>query len=192
MTKPRRRRVFLGSLMDWLDPKVPIEWLAEVLDIVRRCPGLDFLMLTKRPELWDERLGIAKGIRPTNGWAEAWHAGVEIPRNIWIGVSVEDRLRKPRLEDLNRIPASVKFASFEPMLEDLRLSSDDVRMLNWAIVGGESGPNRRDCGVDAIVNVYDQCRAAKVPCFVKQDCAAKPGQQGRIPDHAWNCKEFPR
>jgi hypothetical protein len=48
-----------------------------------------------------------------------------------------------------------------------------------------------DCGVDAIVSVAEQCQAAGVPVFVKQDCAAKPGQQGRIPDNIWKLKEFP-
>ena len=62
---------------------------------------------------------------------------------------------------------------------------------NWVIVGGESGPNRRDCGVEAIVSVAEQCRAAGVPCYVKQASAMKPGQQGDIPSHIWALKQFP-
>jgi hypothetical protein len=44
--------------------------------------------------------------------------------------------------------------------------------------------------VDAIVSVAEQCQAAGVPVFVKQDCAAKPGQQCRIPAAIWNLKQF--
>ena len=210
--------------MDWLDPEVPIEWLADVLDIVRRCPGLDFLMLTKRPQLWRSRLAEA-GPYLTNGFPVNWlHEGTP-PPNVWIGTSVEDQQRADeRIPELLRIPAAVRFLSVEPLLKPVDLSSGTYASngmgvvwdafgrvahtphcdytakgltppagpgVSWVIVGGESGHNRRDCGVDAIINVHDQCRAAGVPCFVKQDCAAKPGQQGRIPENVWKCKEFP-
>lgn len=212
MPQLHRRRVFLGSLMDWLDPEVPAEWLADVLDIVRRCEGLDFLTLTKRPQLWRSRLAEA-GPYLTNGFPVNWlHEGTP-PPNVWIGTSVEDQQRADeRIPELLRIPAAVRFLSVEPLLEDLDIQSAFghnlgcgdapaqpecvecghlARKVDWVILGGESGPSRRDCGVDAIVNVHDQCRAAKVPCFVKQDCALKPGQQGRIPENVWKCKEFP-
>ena len=63
---------------------------------------------------------------------------------------------------------------------------------DWVIVGGESGPKRRDCGVEVITDVVDQCVAAGVPVWVKQDCASQPGQQGRIPQAYWERKEMPR
>lgn len=223
MPQLHRRRVFLGSLMDWLDPEVPAEWLADVLDIVRRCEGLDFLTLTKRPQLWRSRLAEA-GPYLTNGFPVNWlHEGTP-PPNVWIGTSVEDRADE-RIPVLLTIPAKVRFLSVEPLLKPVDLSSGTYASngmgvvwdafgrvahtphcdytakgltppagpaVSWVIVGGESGHNRRDCGVDAIINVHDQCRAAGVPCFVKQDCAAKPGQQGRIPENVWKCKEFPK
>jgi len=68
---------------------------------------------------------------------------------------------------------------------------DGIHCLDWIIVGGESGPKRRDCGVDAIIDVARQCQAAGVPCYVKQDCAREDGQQGRIPDSVWAIKEYP-
>lgn len=61
----------------------------------------------------------------------------------------------------------------------------------WIIVGGESGKSRRDCGVEAICDVARQCHEAGIPVFVKQDCALRPGQQGRIPPDVWALKEFP-
>lgn len=60
------------------------------------------------------------------------------------------------------------------------------------IVGGESGPKRRDCGVEAICDLARQASTAGIPTFVKQDCALRPGQQGRIPDDVWALKQFPR
>src|SRR5688572_10058557 len=70
-----RRRVFSLSLGDWLDPDVPIEWLADMLDVIRRCPNLDFLLLTKRPENWAKRIEDAAGATKhgeTANWLEAW------------------------------------------------------------------------------------------------------------------------
>lgn len=56
-----RPRVFCASLADWLDDEVPIEWLADLLDLVRRTPNLDWLLLTKRPENCCNRLGRLRG-----------------------------------------------------------------------------------------------------------------------------------
>ena len=55
----------------------------------------------------------------------------------------------------------------------------------------ESGKGRRDCGVDALLDAVEDCREAGVPVYVKQDCAFKSGQQGRILDEIWKLKQFP-
>lgn len=64
--------------------------------------------------------------------------------------------------------------------------------IDWVIVGGESGPNYRPMELEWLISIYEQCKAAGVPLFVKQDCGRKQGMQGRIPDRVWQCKEFPR
>jgi len=60
------------------------------------------------------------------------------------------------------------------------------------IVGGESGPGARPMPLDALESISEQCTAAGVPLFVKQDSGRKPGQQGRIPNDLWAMKQFPR
>lgn len=40
--------------------------------------------------------------------------------------------------------------------------------VDWVIVGGESGPNARPCNIEWIRSIVRQCKAAGVPCFVKQ------------------------
>jgi protein gp37 len=40
--------------------------------------------------------------------------------------------------------------------------------IDWVIVGGESGRGARPCDLAWIRGVVEQCREAKVPCFVKQ------------------------
>lgn len=48
-----------------------------------------------------------------------------------------------------------------------------------------------DCdAIPWVESAVEQCRAAGVPIFVKQDSGPRPGQQGRIPDRLW-LKEFP-
>jgi protein gp37 len=46
--------------------------------------------------------------------------------------------------------------------------SDGDGLLDWVIIGGESGRNARLCRVEWIRNLKDQCHAAGVPAFVKQ------------------------
>ena len=191
-----RRRVFLGSLMDWLDYEAKTGWRVDALNIIDQCPDLDFLCLTKRIESWEARLLECASM---SALACRWLNG-EPPPNIWLGVTCENQeAADRRIPELLRIPAKVRFLSVEPLLEPIALqcalpsslSDADDQFVDWVIVGGESGPNRRDCGVDGIVSVAEQCRAAGVPVFVKQTGAAKAGQQGRIPANIWNLKQFP-
>lgn len=56
--------------------------------------------------------------------------------------------------------------------------------IDWVIVGGESGPNARPCNVEWIRWVVAQCRAAGVPCFVKQ-LGAHVAHTGADPRLSW-------
>lgn len=119
-------------------------------------------------------------------WLADWFVLRKAPANIWLGTSVEDQTRADeRIPELLRIPASVRFLSVEPMLGavDLKTSLGERELMSfsafnssghvaggigWVIVGGESGPGARPCHVDWIRGIVGQCRAAGVPCFVKQ------------------------
>src|SRR5258707_473200 len=58
--------------------------------------------------------------------------------HIWWGVSVENRRSGvPRIAELQASPATVRFLSIEPLLEDL--GELDLSGIHWVIVGGESG-----------------------------------------------------
>jgi protein gp37 len=111
--------------------------------------------------------------------------------NVWLGVSVENQeTANARIPLLLQTPAARRFVSAEPLLgpidlmridttsdtdpgySALELRDDDegdlVETLDWVIVGGESGPHARPCDVAWIRSIAEQCRAAAVPCFVKQ------------------------
>ena len=125
------------------------------------------------------------------------HGGPWPLPNVWLGVSVENQeYAEERIAHLLDTPAAVRFLSCEPLLGPLRL--DDIELvaaksphgqrvalnaltgnvigpddmlpasLDWVIVGGESGHAARPCALEWIESIVDQCRTAKVPCFVKQ------------------------
>lgn len=55
----------------------------------------------------------------------------------------------------------------------------DWHGIGWVIVGGESGPGARECEVASLRSIVSQCRAADVPCFVKQ-LGARPVHSDNI------------
>ncbi len=203
-----RPRVF-PSLCDPFDEEVPIEWLARFLQLIHDTPNLDWLLLTKRPELWHNRLLAAIRYNEDSGggldvhrWMVDWIApGNNGPSNVRIGTSVEDQPRADeRIPALLKIPARRRFLSVEPMLEPVDLSmwlpngeadgdttakhnyEHPEDSIHWVIVGGESGPGSRPCNVDWVRSIVAQCAASGVPCFVKQLGAHPIGRWTESPD----------
>jgi protein gp37 len=144
--------VFTCSWSDWFIEEADI-WRDEAWDIIRRTPHLTYQILTKRIER-------ARGRVPAP----------PLP-NVWLGVSVEDRKNKNRIDILRETPVALRFLSVEPLLEDI--GELDLRGIDWVIVGGESGPGARPFDVQWARNIIAQCKAAGVACFVKQ-LGAKP------------------
>lgn len=139
-------------------------------------PQLDWLLLTKRPQnadqLWRAAAENATGI------AEAADAAW-LP-NIWLGTTVEDQRRADeRIPHLLRVPAAVRFLSCEPLLEDVDLTehigkvgadgwTTKASLVDWVIVGGESGHHARPFDIGWARDIVSQCRDARVAPFVKQ------------------------
>lgn len=53
-------------------------------------------------------------------------------------------------------------------VDDPTLIGVDDPILDWVVVGGESGPRSRPCDITNIRSIVEQCKAAGVPVFVKQ------------------------
>lgn len=152
------------------------EWREEAWDTIRNTPHLTYQILTKRPER------IANHLPSDWQKQERW-------RHVWLGVSVESERYKWRLDKLLDVDAAVHFASFEPLLADIGDIADYLphykefgvcrhRKLRWAIIGGESGSERREMPIKAFDSLLNQLRGF-VPVYVKQDSALHAGQQGR-------------
>lgn len=165
---------FVCSMGDLFHADVPEEFIYRVFRIIRRAETHRFVILTKRQyrmlDYMQERTKNAHRI-----------AGSFHPRNLWLGVSVENqRTADERIPTLLRTPAAVRLVSLEPMIGPVALRLNDEaededgcmedrrHNLSWVVLGCESGPRRRPCNLEWVKSVVDQCDAAQVPVFVKQ------------------------
>ncbi|WP_431048445.1 DUF5131 family protein [Roseateles sp. L2-2] len=141
---------FVNSMSDLFHDEIPDAFITQVFDVIARTPQHTYQILTKRAD----RLAAFFSTHP-------------VPRNAWIGVSVEDRkYGLPRIDQLRKVPASIRFLSVEPLLEDL--GSIDLSDMHWVIVGGESGPKARPMKKAWALAVQQQCEAQGVAFFFKQ------------------------
>jgi protein gp37 len=160
--------VFVNSMSDLFQDGVPDHYIEAVCRVMVKAKWHTFQVLTKRSERLKELLS-----GPLRFAAEQEH--------IWWGVSVEDRkYGLPRIGDLQKTPARVRFLSVEPLLEDL--GSFNLSNISWAIVGGESGPGARPMREEWVLSVRDQCRDYCVPFFFKQWGGVRKKRNGRLLD----------
>ena len=162
----RRQRVFCASLADVFDNQVDPAWRADLLELIDQTPNLDWLLLTKR-------VGNVADMLP-NGW-------LMDHTNVWLGASIVNQVEADRdIPKLVALHAAVKFLSMEPLLgpvdlrgnlpgeRALRWHRPMLNMLDWVIVGGESGPAARPMHPEWARDLRDQCAAAGVPFLFKQ------------------------
>jgi protein gp37 len=155
--------IFVNSMSDLFHKNVPISYIQQVFDVMRRAHWHRFQVLTKR----------------ANRLAEVAEQIIWAP-NIWMGVSVEHERQRHRIDALRRIGAHVKFLSLEPLLGPL--PGLDLSAIDWVIVGGESGPKARPIDPEWVTDLRDQCRFARVPFFFKQWGGKNKKKTGRVLD----------
>lgn len=142
------RVVFVNSMSDLFHARVPTEFIARVFDVMQRTPQHTYQLLTKRPI----RLARMASDLP-------W------PRNVWMGVSVEQQREAWRVDRLRDVPAAIRFVSAEPLLGPLMLNLTDI---DWLIAGGESGHAARPMHPEWVRSLRDQCALAGTAFFFKQ------------------------
>jgi len=156
----RPQRVFVNSMSDLFHEDVPEEYIFSVFDVMVKASQHQFQVLTKR----SQRL---LDLSPRLKWE----------KNIWMGVSVENAAYTNRIDDLRQTGAHIKFLSLEPLLGPL----PDINLdgINWAIVGGESGPGSRPMLESWVIEIKRQCRRAGVYFFFKQWGGVNKKKTGR-------------
>ena len=168
------RRVFVNSMSDVFHPKVPFDFVLEMFQVMQKAAsrsGHTFQILTKRPgravDWWQQHEADFP-----YGW----------PTGVWIGTSVENQKYAPRLTVLGRLPAPIRFVSAEPLLEKLDLTYWLEReVLQWVIVGGESGAGARTMDLDWARSLRDQSLSTGAAFFLKQLGGVRNKRSG---DHA--------
>jgi len=167
--------VFTLSMGDFFDPAGD-DIRPEVWKVIRDTPWLDWMILTKRPQLIADRL--------PDDWGEhGWD-------NVWLGTTCGSRKKYrcehtgvwmtpfDRVDILRKIPARVRFISAEPLLEDI--SDLDLTGIHWVAAGGESGPEwnlpDRKMNIAWAANLYERCVANDVAFLFKQVSARKSEQ----------------
>lgn len=155
------RMVFVNSMSDLFHESVPDAFVDRVFETMENASQHTFQLLTKRAARfaeWTQQRYSENGVLGTKPW----------PANIWAGVSVENQHYVSRIEDLQRVPAVVRFLSVEPMLGPVKLEPAHLRNIHWVIVGGESGPGARPMDPTWARNVREACLSNGVAFFFKQ------------------------
>jgi protein gp37 len=187
--------VFCASLADVFEGHPDtLDWLFDLGRLISATPYLDWLLLTKRPENVMNLITSYMAGRI----ADLWLADNQ---NVWIGVTAENQeMADKRIPILMDIPASVRFVSVEPMLEEIYFpfmcanSSPEVPVIDWVICGGESGPGARPMNLEWAKYLLNQCENASVPFFFKQVGGTKriDGHWGGDLLDGCEYKEFPK
>ncbi|MDA7958877.1 MAG: phage Gp37/Gp68 family protein [Nitrosopumilus sp.] len=160
------RRIFVNSMSDLFHEDSTTAFTARCFDTMLRADWHTYQVLTKRPDRMAEFSGMFADV-----------AGCDIPGFVWMGTSVESSEFTYRLDELRRVRCMTRFASFEPLLGPLgRL---DLSGIDWAIIGGESGPGHRPVEEEWILGIIDQCKRQKVAVFFKQWGGPRPKSRGR-------------
>jgi protein gp37 len=150
LTLKQPKMIFVNSMSDLFHEDIPFDFIHRVFQTIKEADWHIYQILTKR----SKRL------------AEFADYYGRFPHNIWIGVSIESAQYKHRILDLIKVGAKVHFLSLEPLLGSLgHLNLDDIE---WVIAGGESGFGFRECKLEWLREIRDQCLHAEVPFFFKQ------------------------
>ena len=162
------RSIFVNSMSDLFHKNVPDSFVDKVLSTIREAEWHRFQLLTKRAE----RLALIDNY-------------IEWPSNSMIGVTVENRDTRDRIDLLRATAAPIKFISFEPLISPV--GKLDLRGIDWVIVGGESGPGARPMDVSWVLEIKRQAERLDIPFFFKQWGGTIKKRRGRMLEgQEWN------
>ena len=142
-------KFFVNSMSDLFHEQMPFDFIDKVFDVIAKTPQHKYQILTKREKILDE-----------------YFKERTLPKNVWLGVTVENSANKHRIDYLREIDASIRFLSIEPLIAEV--GKLNLSGIHWVIVGGESGVNARPMNKEWAVNVFEQCKDQGVAFFFKQ------------------------
>ncbi|NVO86325.1 DUF5131 family protein [Hymenobacter terrestris] len=157
------RHIFVGSMSDLFHTRVPLDYIQQVVDVMRATPQHTYQVLTKRAR---RLANLSEFI--------AW------PDNVWVGTSIEDASLLHRADDLRRVDAAVRFLSLEPLLGPL--PDLDLAGIDWVTLAGEAGPGARPLEAAWVRQLRDRAQERGVPFFFLQWGGPTPKGGGRLLD----------
>ncbi len=140
------QKIFTVSMGDLLCKAVPSEWIEKVLKVVKKCPQHTFQFCTQNPARYSE---------------------FEWPDNCWLGTTIRIAAERMRLLELTKAKCKVRFISVEPCLESIEFRGYE-EYVDWIIVGCASDYRTKDCKLEWIEGIVEQCKSAGVAPWVKQ------------------------
>ena len=141
--------IFVCSMSDLFHKDVSFDFIDKVMNVIKQTPHHRYQILTKRAERMKE-----------------YFSNRENPKNVWLGVTVENKVSKSRIDVLRTLNAPIRFLSCEPLLEDLGVI--DLGNIDWVIVGGESGRCARPMLEEWVLSIKKQCEKQETAFFFKQ------------------------
>ena len=161
----RPRRIFVNSMSDLFHEESDYAFVGRCFHTMLQARHHTYQVLTKRPARMAEFSGMFEA-----------HYGFPVPPHIWMGTSVEDNRAVPRIAELRGVRCATRFVSFEPLLERIRRVS--LRGIDWAIIGGESGPRCRDMDPKWVDSSYGSAEGTSSPCSSSSGAGAPRRRTG--------------
>lgn len=215
------RGIFVNPRGDLFHELVPFDFIDRIFTVMAMSTRHVFQVLTKRPERMLEYFrthavdgrhigSIAASLsRPRDAVmaVPAW----PLP-NVWLGVSIENQdTADARIPVLLKVPTAIRWVSAEPLLGAVsleawlprRLRRDRARtvpsvghddsLIQWLVVGGESGPSARPMNPQWVRQLRDQCQTANVAFHFKQWgewSPTKPRSYAQLTHRKWSHESF--
>lgn len=149
VTIKKPTKFFVNSMSDLFHENMPFTYLDAIFDVIDKTPWHTYQILTKREKRMAE-----------------YCKGKVLPKNAWLGVTVENSSTKQRINYLRNINAIIRFISMEPLLENVgNINLEDI---HWVIVGGETGAKARPMKRDWVLKIKKECERQNVALFFKQ------------------------
>jgi len=163
----KEKKIFVNSMSDLFHEQAEFGFIERSFMTMFAANWHTYQILTKRP---DKMAEFSKTFYKLFRFP--------IPPHIWMGTSIEDNSSLHRINDLRKVKCYNRFISFEPLLE--KLKNVNLKNIDWAIIGGESGPKYRAMEEGWAWDLIKQCKKQKVKVFFKQWGGPRPKSGGRI------------
>ena len=160
------KKIFVNSMSDLFHEKSHMEYIANCFHVMLDVDRHQYQVLTKRSNKMKEFSKLFEGF-----------FGEIIPPHIWMGVSIENKQFKWRIDDLRKTKCATRFLSIEPLIGSV--GKLNLKKIDWVIIGGESGPKHRLVKKEWILDIIKQCKKQKVEVFFKQWGGVRPKSGGR-------------